>query len=166
MQSTDGFALYSVIGDMFGGFSCDQGEMFRLPDLRGMFMRGFATSASHDPDIGTRQRLTFEGPAGYTGNQQGQLSSGGEVGTYELDAVGIHTHAVSDQYRGNSSLFTCDNLSDSYIAFSGNESNPGIGIGSQILDNDGPESRPKNVYVYYLIYAGNPVQTYPSGTPS
>jgi tail collar domain len=93
VQGSDGYALYSVISGMFGAYESNKlGAMFRLPDLRGMFMRGFATDTTQDPDIGTRQGLAFEGPVGYPGNQTGQLPSGGEMGTYEFDAVGSHNH--------------------------------------------------------------------------
>ena len=167
VQSTDGFALYSVIRDMFGAFSCDTlGEMFRLPDLRGMFLRGLASNATQDPDIDTRQGLAFMGPAGYSGNQQGQLPSGGAVGTYEEDDFAKHNHVIPDQYRGDSGVITCDNLSGTYIGYSPDESNWGISIGNLQPAGDSTETRPKNAYVYFLIYAGNPVQTYPAGTPS
>src|ERR1700736_4757560 len=73
VQTTDGLALYNVIRDMFGACSCELGEMFRLPDLRGMFLRGLATEATQDPDLSARQGLAFVGPAGYQGTQQGQL---------------------------------------------------------------------------------------------
>ena len=39
-------------------------------------------------------------------------------------------------------------------------------IGNLQPAGDSTETRPKNAYVYFLIYAGNPVQTYPAGTPS
>ncbi|HZT02669.1 MAG TPA: phage tail protein [Steroidobacteraceae bacterium] len=167
VQSTDGLALYGVIGDTFGAFSCDKlGEMFRLPDLRGMFLRGLAANATQDPDIGARQGLPFVGPAGYDGFQQGQLPSGRAVGTYEEDDFAKHNHAIPDQYRGDSGVITCDNLSSTCVAYTSDESNWGISIGNLQPAGGSTETRPRNVYVYFLIYAGNPVQTYPAGTPS
>lgn len=95
-----------------------------LPDLRGYFLRGLDPSGKIDPDGANRAALSV---------QQDQFAS--------------HTHGVSPIYPWSRS-------------FEGSDQRPGIpycqdGPGSITTSSaGGNETRPKNVAVYYIIFAG------------
>lgn len=131
-------ALYAVIGNQWGGSGALD---FRLPDLRGRFLRGVSNVDSLDPDRSGRFRLSPFGIAGPV------------VGSYQGDAFQGHWH----DYRtgGNLQISISPNLA-------GSNGNPHGGAnGTDILNpsNDGQngnprtskETRPKNAYVYYII---------------
>lgn len=130
--------LYASIGTAFGGDK--DASRFRLPDLRGRFVRGVNGSAKDgDPDAASRPSIA---PGGYTGNR---------VGSVQDDAFQGHHHATS--------------------AINGDrEGNWGGGAGSKPKGNaawigdattDGTrgvprfstETRPKNVYVHWIVKA-------------
>lgn len=130
-------ALFSVIGTASG--SGDGSTTFDLPDMRGMFLRGAAGSlgASGDPDNSSR---TAQSSGGNTGNA---------VGSVQTDQLRLHSHT-----------FTMSSINNfqapSYIYIPG-----GAGFGNifgtqfpaatTIGATGGNESRPKNVYVNYII---------------
>ncbi|HDS1037489.1 TPA: tail fiber protein [Stenotrophomonas maltophilia] len=69
--------LYAAIGNLHGG---DPGRgVFRLPDLRGVFVRGVDNGAGADPDPSARTRA--DGQGSYAG-----------VGSLQLDALQVHQH--------------------------------------------------------------------------
>ena len=69
--------LYAVIGTLHGGDPTR--GVFRLPDLRGLFVRGVDNGAGADPDTALRTR------ADGTGHDAG-------VGSLQLDALQVHQH--------------------------------------------------------------------------
>lgn len=69
--------LYAVIGTLHGGDPTR--GVFRLPDLRGLFVRGVDNGAGADPDTGTRTHAN--GTGSYAG-----------VGSLQLDALQVHQH--------------------------------------------------------------------------
>lgn len=135
--------LFGAIGTAFGGSGA---PYFNLPDLRGMFLRGVDGGALHDPDSGTRT------------SQSGGGIVGDVVGSVQVDAVANHQHNwdhffYNFNFRGSD--IACHQPADS-----GNlQTNT-----KQATNNDGgvktgslgAETRPKNVYVYYLVYGGPP----------
>lgn len=60
---------------------------FRVPDLRGVFLRGVDSGRSFDPDVNSRT-------AAYIGG-----STGGAVGSYQDSAFGRHEHSFSGNYN-------------------------------------------------------------------
>lgn len=58
---------------------------FRVPDLRGVFLRGVDSGRGSDPDVNSRG-------AAYIGG-----STGGAVGSYQDSALGTHQHSFSAQ---------------------------------------------------------------------
>lgn len=70
--------LYAAIGNSHGG----DGTTFRVPDLRGTFVRGVDDGANRDPDADKRRAAAGGGNAG------------DRVGSVQDDALGRHEHAV------------------------------------------------------------------------
>lgn len=118
-------ALFTAIGTAFGAAD---GTHFNVPDLRGLFARGVDGGAGNDPETSSR---TAANPGGNTGDN---------VGSLQMDEVGPHTHTINtyDLPRGIVTTAVAEgNL---------------IGIGTATTNaSTGAETRPKNVYVNYII---------------
>jgi hypothetical protein len=117
------------------------GYDFNLPDLRGMFLRGVNGERR---DFDQPHQLMDPGATRRTNSFDFGPVAGASVGSYQRDEVGPHTHAftlhiaksdVGASYPGGSSPFY--------------EDSPKTKLG--IKDNDGIETRPRNVYVHFLI---------------
>jgi microcystin-dependent protein len=75
LDTTAYAALYAVIGYTFGG----SGATFNIPDLRGLFIRGWDHGVGRD--------------------------SGRAFGSYQADTIGYHRHSFTDElYVGNQLL--------------------------------------------------------------
>jgi microcystin-dependent protein len=147
VSSADYPLLRNRLGTTWGG-SGDQS--FKLPDLRGRFLRGVDGSSHRDPDAEQRDP-----------NGNGKKN---EVGSTQEDAIQVHRHvdtghdhSTSISNYGYHDLFACGN---SCGALTGNGT-VSIGTGhAQITDptsSDGssvrvaPETRVKNAYVFWII---------------
>lgn len=120
--------LFAIIGISFG--EGDGVNTFNLPDLTGKFLRGVSKNADgterpeSDPDKDFRTSING-------GN------SGNSVGSYQADELKRHNHKYISYYGKN-----------------GRASDAGAWTGNRdafTADSGGNETRPKNVYVYYLI---------------
>lgn len=122
--------LFASIGTAFGS----QGDnLFNVPDLRGRFLRGVDDGAGVDPDA------VYRVPQAPGGN------SGAEVGTVQGYCFEDHTHQLGQQNGYHSS-----GDYGVYLA------NLGNGVTGTAVDGfKSTETRPTNVYVYYLIYTGD-----------
>ncbi|WP_416439452.1 phage tail protein [Phnomibacter sp. MR] len=136
-------ALFSIIGTSWGA-SGGPGT-FNLPNTQGMFLRGVADTSNQDPDKETRIPLTIGG------------NSRNNVGSYQPDIFLNHNHGGGDHIHntynetgaagGRGSYLTGDRRSSTQWAGS-----PGMFGSGQIIQNQGgTETRPKNVYVNYII---------------
>ncbi len=121
--------LYAVLGELYGTQSSGVDLEFRIPDYRGLFLRGADAGAGMDPDAA--QRLNP------TGNHTANV-----VGSLQCDAIQDHTH----QY---------DVTQPAGISQSGSAA--GTTVTSKATSSpDKPartttETRPKNVAVNYII---------------
>lgn len=126
--------LYAVLGNLYGSSE----QHFRLPDYQGYFLRGLDSLGG--PDAGTRTD-----PDGGPGHNQG-------IGSRQQDALQMHEHIY--------------NSAPAPAAPSSSGSAAGAPAGKPALTQDGPtdnllppggvrvsatETRPKNIYVSYLI---------------
>lgn len=135
-RSIPGFA---VIGTIYG--NGDSIDTFNVPDYRGRFMRGVDdptgdNSADRDPDSQYR--------SGTNGGFSGE-----HVGSTQEDQFSSHTHSRHSvqttkhaHLDGGSWINT---LEAQHV-----RSRPNTSVGS----TGGSETRPKNIYVNYLIYLG------------
>ncbi|MDE2001480.1 MAG: tail fiber protein [Patescibacteria group bacterium] len=120
--------LYAAIGTSFG--SGDGSSTFNLPDLRGEFIRGWNHGASTDPDAASR---TTSASGGATGDN---------VGSYQADELKSHTHSLNG-YDLAQALGSA--------VQQGGYGNPAAVGASSIGYTGGNETRPKNIYLMYII---------------
>ncbi|HAX74811.1 MAG TPA: hypothetical protein DCY88_02990 [Cyanobacteria bacterium UBA11372] len=118
--------LFAVLGYLYGG---EDGK-FNLPDYQGLFLRGVNGKTGRDPDVSNR-----------TPSQNGTKDG---VGSQQEDALQIHQHSyqlVSETTGGAENKAAM--LVESATNFTTNPLN------SEARTSQ--ETRPKNVYVYYII---------------
>ncbi|MBI1841445.1 MAG: tail fiber protein [Verrucomicrobia bacterium] len=126
--------LWAAIGTNFG--SGDGSTTFNVPDLRGVFLRGVDSSSTRgatgrDPDSSAR-----------VASKAGS-NTGNAVGSLQNDEIKSHTHTTSRRY--------VNAVVDGAGPWSGGGQPGGTGIFDGINPTGGSESRPKNVYVNYII---------------
>lgn len=162
--------LAAAIGTSWGG---DGSTTFRVPDLRGMFLRGFSDASDDDPNKGTRTARN----GGATGNAVGSFQSGNyqshnhgafsnTTGSHNHVGVGVGERSGTTAVRDNTGYVTFtntntatgfDNTNSNNMAefnLSGFYRHADAGDHAHTItvnDSGGPETRPKNVYVLYLI---------------
>ena len=119
--------LYAVLGYLYGKKT--NTELFRIPDYRGLFLRGVDAGSGMDPEAAKRI-----GPEG-RGTDSG-------VGSLQCDAFEDHTHSYNV-------------LPPMTAASSGNAGGQSISTDKTTTANPparfGPETRAKNVAVNYII---------------
>jgi len=127
--------LFQALGTLYGG----SGGNFNLPDYRGYFLRGTDAGSGRDPDVGARTP-----PAGG--------ATAAQVGSVQRDAVLTHYH----DYQ--TAPAPTELASQGPAAAKGSDKTMS---GGPVGKDDKPltpatggsdhETRPKNVYVNYLI---------------
>lgn len=137
-EPTDYPSLFTAIGYKWGN---DSG-LFRVPDLRGYFLRGVDHGEGVDEDAGSRS-AKFAGGNG-----------GDQVGSYQEDALQCHEHdlPISSGLAG-----TDEQLSS--ITLRGKKAAETVTTNAMLESDCGAvrtadETRPKNAAVEYIIYAG------------
>jgi microcystin-dependent protein len=134
--------LFAVIGTASG--AGDGSTTFNLPNMRGVFLRGVDNGVGNDPDTASR---TAPNPGG---------NSGDAVGSYQADQFASHHH--------DNGAVTCGDFysSGAYniygVATMANVPSPAAAWGNENeytgwtgLAGGSSETRPKNVYVNYII---------------
>ena len=119
-------ALYAVVGCAFGCYS----GSFRVPDVRGVFLRGWNNkrpAASGDPDAILRTNA-------YPGGNKGD-----KIGSFQFDMLKKHSHT----YKLDSVTTGDDGSNKPYERFAPQD--------TKTSSTGGVETRPKNVYVNYII---------------
>jgi microcystin-dependent protein len=117
--------LFAVLGYLYGG----QGEQFRIPDYRGLFLRGTDAGSGMDPDAA--QRITATG----------QNTDAG-VGSFQCDALQTHTHAYQQ------ATLATPSQSGSAAAMSAVTAQTDVPTAPA---KTATETRPKNMAINYLI---------------
>lgn len=125
--------LFAAIGNNWG--SGGSGS-FKLPDLRGLFLRGVNETTNNDLDA--ENRVSKNGS-----------NAGNQVGSYQADQFQGHFHNGSITFAssqpgtgaaaGTSSRFDVPGVLDA------------VTDGKNDAPRTGKETRPKNVYVLYII---------------
>lgn len=137
--------LFDAIDTSWG--SGTSASTFRLPDLRGQFLRGVDTSTvtgslNSDPDHVSRS-------AAYLGG-----NSGNSVGSAQQSQVQAHNHTITSS---NIVQLTSSTYGWAFTYYGAtNYPNPGsylpIGpVNLTVTNSGGNETRPRNSYVHYII---------------
>ncbi|MBK1835053.1 tail fiber protein [Roseibacillus ishigakijimensis] len=132
--SPDYVALEGIIGDGRFGLAADPASDFKLPDLRGYFLRGVdgpdGSAGDRDPDI-----RNFQGPT----------ALGTFVGSVQSDELQSHSHGYSDHRTGGNP--SAGNPSE----IGGGVTYPRYYASSTTRAAGGSETRPINIAVNYII---------------
>ena len=137
-------ALFQSIGYGWGG---DGGSNFNLPDMRGRFVRGVDMGVGNDPDADTRITTNIGG------------NTGDNVGTLQEDQMQCFSATYSRFSLSSISVKQATAGSSLSVArFQNNYTNTPISFvdGGCGEPRFGQETRPANVYVYYIIRTGCP----------
>lgn len=152
--------LYTAIGLAWGG----SGNNFRVPDLRGYFLRGVDGGSTEDPDAASRVAKNGSNSGNSVGSyQDGSIASHKHnvdlTGNTESD--GAHTHDIPKSKIGNTTegethILRTSNLDIPHSAETQATESAGAHTHSVSLSGDsdpfgGGETRPKNAYVHYII---------------
>lgn len=131
--------LFNAIGYSWG--SEDKPHTFKIPDLRGYFLRGWDHGAGRDPEAATRAPIHLaDAPSDFVGAQ------GDAVASTQLDEFKQHAHGHQAPRHYGAAPSTHDRAKAD---------------GRGITDpTGGKETRPLNVYVMFCVYAG---RTIPDG---
>ena len=150
--------LYKAIGTNWGS----SGDMFRVPDLRGQFLRGVSGTQTTDPNSEGRT-------AKYSGG-----NSGNQVGSYqdyatalpekqfsgETNATGDHSHNLEGSFgKDDADSKNLSNfLLDDFTARGKSHGYPTNSSGShkhslKVTGGGDAETRPKNASVIFIIKA-------------
>ena len=130
--------LFAVIGTAFGTVDATH---FNVPDLRGLFPRGVDAGSGRDPDAATRTALVTGG------------ASGNNVGSYQTDAFQGHWHhGYLQPLELGGSGQGGTGWTDNNTEFSRMVRDP-MTDGTNGTPRTTTETRPKNVYVNYVIKA-------------
>jgi microcystin-dependent protein len=140
ISTTDYPELWDAIQNSYGSSGTGY---FNVPDLRGMFLRGADPTGVQDPDSASR-----------TSPVPGDTSivAAGTVGSRQGHQLLNHVHQW-DQNYGN----ITDQGNDINVQLAAGSPNRTANLPTQpatLCDGGGGETRPSNVYVNYLIYAG------------
>jgi hypothetical protein len=140
LSAADFPELFAAIGTHYGG---DGNPQFNLPDLRGMFLRSVDPDGRNDPDFASR---TSPVPGDET-------VVGPVVGSREPGEVQNHQHYWDENFGQIGDWG--DDINVQLCAGSPKPPNAGT-LPTTNLDGGGAETRPCNVYAYFLIFAGLP----------
>jgi microcystin-dependent protein len=118
--------LFAVLGYLYGG---EDGK-FKVPDYQGLFLRGVNDKANNDPDVSSRK------PPSPNGTNEG-------VGSMQEDALQEHQHeyvllSATTGGTENKAAMLVDGATNTTSKLTQGRISK-------------KETRPKNVYVYYII---------------
>jgi microcystin-dependent protein len=128
--------LFAVLGYLYGG----AGDVFKIPDYRGYFLRGVNGRSNNDPDASIRQHPS----------QDDKKEDG--VGSRQQDALQSHQHQY-DRVPKTTTILQPEKGAPAIAPL------PNPGLTEQATDSLSPpgnvrtstETRPKNVAVNYII---------------
>jgi len=128
--------LFAAIGTAYGAVDATH---FNVPDLRGIFPRGVSGTSGNDPDASSR---TTANPGGNTGNN---------VGSFQADALGTHTHNRNPSNISETAIGGFGGAPASTFGGGSTQAANFSNTGDLFSGNSSTETRPKNVYVNFII---------------
>lgn len=142
--------LFAAIGTAWGG---DGVANFRVPDLRGYFLRGVSNETNTDPDAVGRFALNGGNDGDQVGSYQGDITaSHNHTGTTTTN--GQHTHVWGKGLEGDDSGSGGSHAEFTNIGGSNSSVIQPAGDHNHTFQSDntgGAETRPKNANVWYII---------------
>lgn len=149
-------ALFNAITTHWGTGGDASADTFRIPDMRGLFLRGVNTPQDQAPNAPAFTPGTRDPNSSTRGGMWDSTASGNQVGTYQGHVFASHNHGVNDPghshgfQMGNRESGLTDRPSNGDIhRYSPRTSHEVTGI--TIQATGGSETRPINVYVTYII---------------
>lgn len=130
--------LYAVIGNSYG---TADGTHFNVPALQGRFLRGMNDGSGNDPDSSATYRTTIKTNS----------ATGDACGSLQADDFRTHYHALQLNMRDGPNWYTFNGYcrtTDGAGTYRGNGGNTTVPSNNMVTGN---ETRPKNVYVCYII---------------
>ncbi|MEG4940722.1 phage tail protein [Microcoleus sp. F4-D5] len=124
--------LFAVLGYLYGG----EGGKFKLPDYQGQFLRGVDGGTNNDdPDASSRKHP----------DRSNNKDNNNGVGSRQEDALQIHQHSYQlvNEITGRLGENKAAMLVEKATTFTA------LPLDSEARTSK--ETRPKNVYVYYII---------------
>ena len=123
--------LFAVLGFLYGKSTSPDGPSFRIPDYRGLFLRGVNAGSGMDPQASERK------------SADGSNSKDNGVGSLQCDAFQTHDH----NYNAYNQPIPAGNTGSAAST---------ISIAQKTTSPNAPartasETRPKNVAVNYII---------------
>ncbi|MFC1767885.1 phage tail protein [Candidatus Margulisiibacteriota bacterium] len=138
LNQTEYNELYVALGS--GTIYGTSGSDFYVPDYRGQFLRGWDNGKGDDPDVA--DRTNPDGGAGVVGDI---------IGSRQGDAFQGHVHTYV-RYQGNPSGWELDQAGNNSFNLPINTTGP-VNDGTHGAPRVTYETRPKNVYVMYIMRA-------------
>jgi microcystin-dependent protein len=143
--------LLAVLGESYG--KPTTADTFKVPNLAGMFLRGFDPSGSVDK--GTASRV---GPEGQPGNFVGSVELGSTAlpaNSFSTTTDGNHSHGMNfESTAGRSDGKVRNTIASPACCGSARPATDDAGAHSHKINGGGdPETRPVNTAVLYLIKA-------------
>ncbi|HEX7734850.1 MAG TPA: phage tail protein [Ktedonobacteraceae bacterium] len=140
--------LYKRIKNNYGG----DAKNFNVPDLRGRFVRGTDHGRSKDPDTALRTALS---PGGNTGDAVGSgqpYATKRPVTDMVTDTTSAHTHAAP-HLPGSHRETPLSAWGGTVMSWTDDSKTTSTNGGHKhtVTDGGDAESRPTNVYLYWLI---------------
>lgn len=136
--------LFDVIGVYWG---TEDANSFRVPDLRGQFLRGVSDATGNDPDTETRYSLH---PGGNTQNNVGSYQDAGTGSHFHyMVALGAATQHQSPNNHLSQVAYSPWVTDSERYSLKGTTTAP-----TQLKTSEGgnsSETRPKNAYVHFII---------------
>jgi microcystin-dependent protein len=145
-------SLFAAIATSWGG---NGSSTFRVPDLRGQFLRGLDQGSGNDPNAGGRTAKN----GGNSGDNVGSFQ-GDEVKSHNhtMNSAGAHTHNHDDYYfsenhaGGGGELGSNGSDWDNRLHQKSGRTTSSAGAHTHTINNTGGnETRPKNAAVFYII---------------
>ncbi|MEL6557817.1 MAG: tail fiber protein [Bacteroidota bacterium] len=134
--------LFAAIGDSWGGNGI---STFRVPDLRGQFLRGVSGNSDTDPDKSDRVSVNGSNSGNAVGSFQGDEI---ESHNHDMETAGAHSHNL----RFGNSTSGNGRAHESSTANNGSYQTESAGAHTHTINNrGGSETRPVNAYVNYII---------------